>query len=112
MTDEKIYQLIIKLIRDTNDKRILWTCIDSNDSFDAFVNIGNYEISFKTSFSTFLKHGDTTFAFKLTDTNDQKVLLNLSEDFNAVLFNDLYEAIQKHTGNNKLETAIEQILNY
>lgn len=106
MTDSvKIYDLITKLTRDTNDRRIYWSCEDREDSWRFTANIVNCSLTL-----TSYRPNGTHFRFSLIDSHSGQSL-EIDGGYHEAL-QGLYEAVQQQTGCTSLNDTIDKIMQY
>jgi hypothetical protein len=100
--NEKVFQLITKLIYDTNSNKLCWTCVENGDCWRYHAYYDKYELDF----SSFRPKG-TFYSLRLLENGNQ-----LLEIQNLNSLSDLHDAIQDQTGCGKIDDAIDYILNY
>ncbi|MDR1491682.1 MAG: hypothetical protein LBT05_03015 [Planctomycetaceae bacterium] len=101
--DEKVFQLITKLIYDTNSNKIYWSCEENGNHWQYHAS---YENKYELDFCSFHPKG-TLYVLRLLENRNQ-----LLEIQNLNSLSDLHDAIQEQTGCGKIDDAIDYILNH
>jgi len=105
----RVIELITKLIRDTNDNRIYWRPELPPRQGVKEIFLADYDDLYKLVFQVFspvqVFSPEDVYHLSLSDTNEVKLL-----DYSDSVLSDLYDVILAQGGSDKLDEAIEHIL--